>query len=324
MLAVIIQGQIEDPASCQDAGISHCHIQPAKFSAGQIHRPFQVAIPGHVACHCHRTPAAGGQFRRQRLDSLDSARHQYRARAFAREFPCQTRANTGRGAGNQYNLSVESVPPGSRHGNTILALSATIHTPAQEWLLNRRKAGRPKTSSPQWSHLRPIQANSEGHLSPRGNEASDVLPEQHVPEYLKGQGPCSQSRILAVLAASGPAVRPSDATARSTDIRMMSARSELLDSRGIARRGLGPAATCCLAPSGATSKGVHCFERRDQNAAARRKQRGLGFRKGVIEKVSYYGPSPKFRAEADVEPGKRRPAIVGNDDRIRESLRDFR
>src|ERR1039458_10851652 len=79
-----------------------------------------------------------------------------------------------------------------------------------------------KTSSPQWSHLRPIQANSEGHLSPRGNEASDVLPEQHVPEYLKGQGPCSQSRILAVLAASGPAVRPSDATARSTDIRMMS------------------------------------------------------------------------------------------------------
>src|ERR1022692_1092208 len=222
MLAVIIQGQIEDPASCQDAGISHCHIQPAKFSAGQIHRPFQVAIPGHVACHCHRTPAAGGQFRRQRLDSLDSARHQYRARAFAREFPCQTRANTGRGAGNQYNLSVESVPPGSRHGNTILALSATIHTPAQEWLLNRRKAGRPKTSSPQWSHLRPIQANSEGHPSPRGNEASDVLPEQHVPEYLKGQGPCSQSRILAVLAASGPAVRPSDATARSTDIRMMS------------------------------------------------------------------------------------------------------
>src|ERR1035438_9778142 len=149
--------------------------------------------------------------------------HQYRARAFAREFPCQTRANTGRGAGNQYNLSVESVPPGSRHGNTILALSATIHTPAQE--LNRRKAGRPKTSSPQWSHLRPIHANSEGHPSPRGNEASDVLPEQHVPEYLKGQGPCSQSRILAVLAASGPAVRPSDATARSTDIRMMSAEA---------------------------------------------------------------------------------------------------
>src|ERR1019366_5077883 len=242
---------------------------------------------------------------------------------FHGEFPCQTCANTGRGAGNQYNLSVESVPPGSRHGNTILALSATIHTPAQE--LNRRKAGRPKTSSPQWSHLRPIQANSEGHPSPRGNEASDVLPEQHVPEYLKGQGPCSQSRILASCSCgvrSGRSAIGCDGKIhRYTDD---VGRSELLDSRGIARRGLGPAATCCLAPSGATSKGVHCFERRDQNAAARREQRGLGVRKGGIEEVSYYGPSPKFRAEAAVEPGKRRAAIVGNDDRIRESLRDFR
>src|ERR1019366_3940237 len=75
------------------------------------------------------------------------------------------------------------------------------------------------------SHIRPICADSECHPSPRANQASDVLPEQHVPEYLKGQGPCSQSRILAVLAASGPAVRPSDATARSTDIRMMSAEA---------------------------------------------------------------------------------------------------
>src|ERR1017187_6638125 len=39
------------------------------------------------------------------------------------------------------------------------------------------------------SHIRPICADSDGHRSPRANQASEVLTEQHARESLKTQGP---------------------------------------------------------------------------------------------------------------------------------------
>src|ERR1019366_7359666 len=39
------------------------------------------------------------------------------------------------------------------------------------------------------SHIRPICADSDGHRSPRANQASDVLPEQHARESLETQEP---------------------------------------------------------------------------------------------------------------------------------------
>src|ERR1022692_4569230 len=39
------------------------------------------------------------------------------------------------------------------------------------------------------SRIRPICADSDGQRSPRANQASDVLPEQHARESLKTQGP---------------------------------------------------------------------------------------------------------------------------------------